>query len=417
MSNMNYIKYILLVVGVVAIIALPVGMLIASASDSAAVETAVETQNSDILPLPVELSDFDSGLKANEYTPDTYVELEYDPFSNKHYEYSKYEELIESGDRGANTAPTADFRIRTKDSNLADFTSGTTATEFIFDAYASNDSETKGSYLQVRWDFESDSEYDSFFSRSKTARHKFEEQGQYLVTLEVMDAGGLISTKQQVVNVVENTPPYAYVMAKTKTATKEKIFSFDTSKSYDSQYNDRYLEYRFDWDGDGIWDTAYKQKTVWNHKFEESGVYKVVLEAKDPQGAVANGWVYITVTDNLAPTASFNVTVKQERTGTDKYRNRYYFDASGSTDPEYDANDLIQGTNNYGLLNNSRNNNKLQYRWDFNYTGENDISYDTSFSTSPKYSGTYDIPGEKIVRLEVKDEDGATSVAYARVII
>jgi len=58
---------------------------------------------------------------------------------------------------------------------------------------------------------------------------------------------------------------------------------------------------------------------------------------------------------------------------------------------------------------------KLLYRWDFNYTGPDDIIFDTGFSSAPKHSGQYGIPGRKVVRLQVKDADGATSESFLEI--
>jgi hypothetical protein len=54
----------------------------------------------------------------------------------------------------------------------------------------------------------------------------------------------------------------------------------------------------------------------------------------------------------------------------------------------------------------------MKYRWDFNYTGENDINFDTLWSTSPKYSGFFENTGKRTVRLQVMDEDEAVDTTF-----
>jgi len=356
------------------------------------------------------------GLSPNQYTSESYIPPAYDPFNNKYKPYTEFEEKIQPGDRAANTAPTAKFAVRTKQSGLADTAAGTTETDFIFDAFASTDAETRDSSLMVRWDFESDGKPDTYFSRTKRVYHKFEEPGVYKVTLEVMDGGGLIGTSSAHVTVVENTEPFAHFYYTPVSGTTGRIFTFTTSKSSDSQYRDSYLEYRFDWDGDNVWDTPYQQKTIWRHQFTEPGRYKVIMEAKDPEGATDTSWAVIDVFENTPPTASFTIEKKESRVygtyGTDyvglgdginapgtatRYKTEYIFDASASTDTE--------------------NPSKLKYRWDFNFTGANDIQFDTLWRSSPKASGHYDFPGEKTIRLQVMDEDGAVSTAYAKITV
>lgn len=77
------------------------------------------------------------------------------------------------------------------------------------------------------------------------------------------------------------------------------------------------------------------------------------------------------------------------------YKTEYIFDASLSTDKE--------STDN------------LKYRWDFNYTGSDDINFNTNWQNSPFSKGHYDFSGEKIIRLQVMDEDGAISNSFAKI--
>ncbi|HLG25241.1 MAG TPA: hypothetical protein VI588_00400, partial [Candidatus Gracilibacteria bacterium] len=244
--------------------------------------------------------------------------------------------------------------------------------------------------------FESDGKPDGYFSRTKKISHKYENPGVYTVTVEILDEGGLISTTSRQVTVVENTAPFAYFSYTPGTGTTNRIFTFNTKESDDSQYRQQYLAYRFDWNGDGQWDTMYEKKNIWRHKFEVSGTQHVIMEVKDPEGLTTSADAYINVTENVLPHAEFSVEVKEVKVGLDHVRNRYYFDATGSTDVE--------------------NSKFLYYRWDFNYTGANDISFDTSFSSSPRHSGFYDFPGEKVVRLQVKDEDGAVTDAFMTIV-
>lgn len=375
---MKYLRIIILVLVVAVIVYMPVSMLFATAQAAEGVE---ETQQAELLPIT---EGEDGSLAPTIHTPESYIAPQYDPFNNKHRPDETFIERVEEELEGLNTPPLAKISVQVPN-GIADRNSGTTNTEFRFNAHGSNDSETSSSQLQVRWDFESDGEYDTYFSRTKNVRHTFEQPGAYNVTLEVLDSGGLISSTTKEVTVVENTEPFAFFTFKPETGTTAKIFTFDTSESDDSQYKQYALAYRFDWDGDRQWDTPYKEKRVWRHMFEEPGVYNVVMEVKDPEGATSLAGALVTVVENQAPTAFFSVETKEVQVSKDEARTKYLFDASVSSDPEGE---------------------RLQYRWDFNYTGENDINFSTNWSTSPKYSGFYDFPGEKVVRLQVRDIDG-----------
>lgn len=390
---MKYLKIIAIVLAVGILIYFPVSFFLSTAQaaeDPANAEQ--ESQNEQVLPLPAELYDFNTGLAPTVYTPDTYVQPQYDPFNNKYQPYHDFEEKVKEIIEDDNTPPEAKFLIRTKQTGIADLKSGTTETKFIFDAHPSSDNETKSSILQVRWDFESDGTLDTYYSRNKTTSHVFEEPGVYAVTLEVLDQGGMISRTINEVIVVTNTDPFAYFEYSPQTGTENQIFTFNTSDSDDSQYKNNFLEYRWDWDGDGNWDTPYNKKSIWRHKFNEPGDYHIVMEAKDPEGAASYTHADISVTKNTAPTAKFNVDVVEVKDYMGVYKNKYYFDASVSTDSESPDD--------------------LKYRWDFNYTGKNDINFSRGWSTSSKYSGMYDFPGNKVVRLQVMDEDGEVSETF-----
>jgi len=346
-----------------------------------------------------------NNLNPNENTPENYIPPKFDPFNNIYKPETRYEETIPPL-KQPNTKPEADFSMQPKRKGFAEKNMATIGTDFKFSAAASSDSETSSKNLQVRWDFddgnsEGDGKPDTYFSRTKSATHRYDKAGTYMVKLEVLDRNGGVSSTIKPIKIVENTAPTAYQTAKIKQATLNTVFDFDTSKSADSQYLKETLEYRFDWDNDGIFDTVYKSKTLWKHKFVAPGLYHVIMEVKDPEGLTSTYYQNVEATENIPPSASFTVEKKESsRFGTSK--EYFYFDATESSDTETAR---AQGATLSGA--------KLLYRWDFNYTGEDDIVFDTNFTSLPKYTGTYSVPGHKVVRLQVKDSDGAISEAFA----
>lgn len=85
--------------------------------------------------------------------------------------------------RAENDAPTAFF--------TATPGSGMTDTDFQFDASGCADSEDADSVLVIRWDWENDGSWDTAFSTTKTATHRYETDGTKTINLEVKDSGGL----------------------------------------------------------------------------------------------------------------------------------------------------------------------------------------------------------------------------------
>jgi len=284
------------------------------------------------------------------------------------------------------TAPSADFIVTTPQRGLGDFWSGTLKTIFIFDGSASRDAESSGN-LEYRWDFESDGKIDSYFSRISRISHAFQKSGEYLVKLEVLDKGGNVSSMSKKVLVVENTPPQAFLTVDVNQGTPSTLFSFDTSFSRDSQYVRNALVYRFDWNSDGKWDTNFSSLTRWTHRFSDEGNYSVTMEVRDPEGASAQAQIGVRIFTSPRPVAMFNII---------RGSGAYVFDASASTGER-------GGTQG------------LQYRWDFDYMGKNDIVFDSVYGYSPRFSGTYQTPGDKVVRLQVKDAEGQVAESFAKI--
>jgi len=90
----------------------------------------------------------------------------------------------------SNTPPVASFTITPS--------SGTTQTDFTFDASGCTDEQDATSALEVRWDWENDNVWDTDFTVTKTITHQYTTEGDKIIKLEVTDTGGLtnITTRQ-----------------------------------------------------------------------------------------------------------------------------------------------------------------------------------------------------------------------------
>ncbi len=337
------------------------------------------------VPLQVVHAEFYSMLAPTSYTPSTYVQPKYDAFDHDYYRPPVFDE------DEPDTPPIAEFSIYNDQNGLQSQARGTNTTQFTFDGNLSEDNQTDTSSLEARWDFENDGDLDSYFSRTKTIRHTFSKAGIYTVKLEVLDLSGNISSTTHTVTVVNNTAPSPYFVYSPSTGTEKTIFTFDTSRSRDDQYLSGYLQYRFDWNGDGKWDTTYQEKTTWNHRFDSAGTHNVIMEVKDPGGQTAAAELDVTNGVNTAPIANFSLKNISNYQGAG-----YEFNASSSSEAETKHNNLL-------------------YRWDFNYNGPDDIIFDTDWSSSDRYNGYYSVPGTKNIKLEVKDEDGVISRTYAQI--
>lgn len=289
-----------------------------------------------------------------------------------------------------NFAPEATFSI-TSTSGLSDKSIGTTSTLFTFNASSSKDEEDTSSDLQVRWDFDGDGDYDTTFDTEKRIQHRYLDAGTYTVMMQVLDSSGLTDTTQKTVTVVANDAPIASFEVSPLRGTVGTTFYFDASSSYDSQYQLSMLQVRWDFEGDGSFDTPFSTDKTVTHLYERPGDYEPTLQVRDPEGQTSETTIAIEVIDSTSPTAELVVDVTS---GT--FSTLFHFDASGSSDGETAAKDLW-------------------FRWDFNYTGANDITYDLSWSHTKTKSLYFDQVGEVNVKVEVKDAEGNISTAIQSV--
>lgn len=394
-------KRFLWVILVVIVVVLTIWLGQSFFSNPQSVQAQAENEEVDE---PVEQNPDKSNLEPTTYTPANYRPPLYDPFSNQYREGVSFEERIEALDTTIRTPPTINITFQTNPTTIADVGSGTIATIFTFRANVSGDNTTQVNRLQVRWDFESDGEWDSHFSRTRTVRHTFPEPGRYTVLAQVLDLNGRLFHDTQDILIVQNTSPQAHFTVRPTGGTSAKVFTFNTNTSTDSQYRRTSLSYRFDWDGDGAWDTPFQLRNIWNHRFEQPGVYNVTMEVQDPEGLTDTFSQELIVTQNQPPTANLTYSVEAPRTTQTTAthqrpapqqiqstqgvpRQTYRLDASGSHDPE-------DGT-------------RLRYRWDLNYTGRNDINFDTAFSSSAVRTITIPSGERRTVRVQVQDSDGA----------
>ncbi len=280
------------------------------------------------------------------------------------------------------------IQVRNNISGAYDQTAGTTATVFSFNADVSGLDPASRGRLEYRWDFENDGLLDTYFSTIRSVSHIYSRPGAYTVRLEVLDGNGQITRGFIKVNVALNDAPKAYFLASKNNAPKNSVIAFDTSYSADNQYHKNQLNYRFDWNGDGRFDTSFQSKTNWNHLFSEPGYYKVVMEVMDPEGLAARAALDISIVDDNAPQARLLVS------RVDNFR--YQFDAGQSSD---DFTELR----------------RLKFRWDFDYNGPDDIIFDSSWSNSTRFTGDYRLGGGKTVRLQVMDEQGLVDESFVQI--
>jgi len=99
----------------------------------------------------------------------------------------------------ANREPTALFTVSPLD--------GDVSTVFAVDATYSADDKDLAATLEVRWDWEGDGVWDTAWSSTKIAEHRYASPGEYSIRLEVRDSDGLSSRAALRVSVRPVPPP------------------------------------------------------------------------------------------------------------------------------------------------------------------------------------------------------------------
>ena len=279
---------------------------------------------------------------------------------------------------------------------------GDANTVFKFVAKAS-DPETPSEQLQVQWDWENDGEIDLKWMKGKEVTWSFEKAGKYMVKVEVRDPQGATDHTEYLLTVTEppkepepagNKPP----VAKLKIAEKDgpgdttTVYTFDASESTDPDGSVGSLKVRWDWDNDGNFDRQWTKGKVAQHLFEEAGEYSVRIEVQDPSGSVDDDDVLVVVKPgpaappppaNNPPVARINFAKKD---GPGDTTTIYTFDASESTDAEDPPE-------------------SLEVRWDW----DNDGAFDTGWAKGKAAQHQFKEPGERHVRVQVRDTQGAES--------
>ena len=192
-------------------------------------------------------------------------------------------------------------------------------------------------------------------------------------------------TEPTSLTILTNSKPIAYFSILPDSGNTSTIFLFDASGSYDKEDSTSLLEFRWDWNNDGIWDTDYSHNLTENHQFSEAGIKTINLEVKDTFSLTDSVSGQLNVKENTYPIAVIIVTPTEGDTTT-----LFKFDASNS----YDKEDSVSA---------------LQVKWDW----ENDGIWDTEYSHNLVEYHKYAIKGQITIKLQVTDTGGLSDNEYA----
>ena len=257
--------------------------------------------------------------------------------------------------------------------------SGKVGSSVRLDGSGSSDSD--GSVVGYRWDFNNDGSWDTEWVTSSTAAHSYPHVGTYTVKLEVKDDDDATDIDTASVSISTNKAPVAEANGPYSGGVNNSI-KFDASGSSDPDGS--IVGYRWDFTNDGSWDTNWLNQKTTTHAYLKPGTYTVKLQVKDNDEATDTDTASVSITGNSWPTARaggpYTAIINEPTT----------FDGSSSSDPD-------------GSI--------VGYRWDFTDDG----NWDTDWLSSPTTNHSYSSTGTYTVRLGVKDNDGAVDDASTTV--
>ena len=159
---------------------------------------------------------------------------------------------------------------------------GLTTSTFTFDL--SKTLEHFGSdRIFVRWDWEGDNIYDIPFLNEKILTHRYYAPGTYFPKVEIKNLEGLTSDSSFQIEVGRgySDPKPAFTITP-QAGHIHTIFTLDATHSRDDEDSLSTLSFKWDFEGDGIWDTDLGKSLVLEHVYPEPKIYWPSLYVEDP---------------------------------------------------------------------------------------------------------------------------------------
>ena len=173
---------------------------------------------------------------------------------------------------------------------------------FTFDAGASYYMDDTSKILNYKWFFP-EAEYIGDTVEA-VIEHKFRFPGPNIVRLVVEDGIGLQNSIEKELFIIdENTPPRPVLIAPIKYGNVETQFYLNTWESIDDFTPSSELLIRWDFDGDGSWDTGKSAEKEYYHQYASEGRYNCIMEIEDEEGLTATASKELWVSPHNNPTS------------------------------------------------------------------------------------------------------------------
>ena len=139
--------------------------------------------------------------------------------------------------------------------------------------------------IYYRWDWNNDGIWDEEYSGDPMFVHRFYSKGTHKSLLEVLNSSGLTDTCSITMSIDQDySKPRALFQISPEYGNRITEFTFDASLTKDDEDSLEQLQFKWDWQGDGIWDTGFSSKYIVKHTYFETGDFQPTMEVRDPQG-------------------------------------------------------------------------------------------------------------------------------------
>lgn len=142
--------------------------------------------------------------------------------------------------------------------------------------------------VTARFDFEGDGTFDTEYSAELIVEHEYTQPGQFAPKVEVKNADQKTAVASTSITLAMNQPPVAALTVSPETGKGPLLITADASASSDPDQASEALQARFDFDADGTFETEFSSTKTAQHTYAEVGSFTVVVEVRDPLGAVAS---------------------------------------------------------------------------------------------------------------------------------
>ena len=206
--------------------------------------------------------------------------------------------------------------------------SGSTTTRFEFDASPTLLVADEEHPVLIRYDWQGDGTWDQDYTTDATVSHRFLKPGSYNIRMEARNMSGLRDTFNTGLIVVQGySAPIADLQVLPDSANIFTTFIFSASHSFDDEDSMNLLIFRWDFDGDGSWDTGFESQSMGSHLFASTGKYLAGVEVMDPTGRSS-------VVKRLVTVDLLNDSILPQFTADGGFctvSDIFHFDASGSS--------------------------------------------------------------------------------------